>query len=151
MIGRITDPQPLLAKKKNGNPVRRLLRDWSSWILIVPTVFVFSFFLATARQRDCALFFNTEGYNAVSFAGLQNYKDVIQNSAFQQTLTNSFMYVIWSLLIGFAVPIVVAVVINELRHGKSFFRFSVFFQVWFPVLPLQCYGCSCLSPEKAVC
>lgn len=96
-------------------------------------------------------FFNTEGYNAVSFAGLQNYKDVIQNSAFQQTLVNSFMYVIWSLLIGFAVPIVVAVVINELRHGKSFFRFSVFFPVWFPVLRLPCYGCSCLSPGRAVC
>lgn len=152
MIGKTSELNPLMTEKKKGYPVRRLFKDWSSWILIVPTLFAFFFFfLAAAREGHCALFFNTEGYNAVSFAGLQNYKDVIQNSAFQQTLTNSFVYVFWSLLIGFAVPIIVAVVINELRHGKSFFRFSVFFRVWFPALPLRCYGCFCLSPERVAC
>lgn len=61
MIGKTTELNPLMTKKKKGYPVRRLFRDWSSWILIVPTLFAFSFFLAAARQGHCALFFQYRG------------------------------------------------------------------------------------------
>ncbi|MEK4237226.1 MULTISPECIES: carbohydrate ABC transporter permease [Paenibacillus] len=149
MIGKTTELNPLMTKKKKGYPVRRLFRDWSSWILIVPTLFAFFFFSWQPLVKGIVLsFFNTEGYNAVSFAGLQNYKDVIQNSAFQQTLTNSFVYVFWSLLIGFAVPIIVAVVINELRHGKSFFRFSVFFPSMVPGIAASMLWMFLFEPGK---
>lgn len=56
MIGRINEAKPFIAKKKNGNPLRRLLRDWSSWILIVPTVLVFFFFPGNRSSRGlCSL------------------------------------------------------------------------------------------------
>lgn len=126
-----------------------MLRDWSSWVLILPTLFAFFFFSWQPLVKGIFLsFFKTEGYEAVSFIGLQNYRDVIQNSAFQQTLLNSFMYVLWSLIIGFVVPIIVAVLINELRHGKSFFRFAVFFPCMVPGIAASMLWMFLFEPGK---
>lgn len=44
MIGKTSELNPLMTEKKKGYPVRRLFKDWSSWILIVPTLFAFFFF-----------------------------------------------------------------------------------------------------------
>ncbi|MDQ0091327.1 multiple sugar transport system permease protein [Paenibacillus anaericanus] len=148
MIGKNDALNPLFTKKK-GNFLRKSLRDWSSWILILPTLFAFFFFSWQPLVKGIVLsFFKTEGYKAVSFIGLQNYVDVIQNSAFQQTLLNSFMYVFWSLAIGFAVPIIVAVLINELRHGKSFFRFAIFFPCMVPGIAASMLWMFLFEPGK---
>ncbi|MFD3261708.1 carbohydrate ABC transporter permease [Paenibacillus lentus] len=134
---------------RKNNFVRQMLRDWSSWVLILPTLFAFFFFSWQPLVKGIFLsFFKTEGYEAVSFIGLQNYRDVIQNSAFQQTLLNSFMYVLWSLIIGFVVPIIVAVLINELRHGKSFFRFAVFFPCMVPGIAASMLWMFLFEPGK---
>ncbi|WP_372635394.1 carbohydrate ABC transporter permease [Cohnella sp.] len=115
--------------------VRYLSREWSSWLLVVPTIIVFFVFAWQPLVSGIVLsFYKTEGYKAVEFIGLQNYVEVIQNSVFRQTLINSFLYVFWSLVIGFAFPIAVAIIINELRHGKSFFRFAVYFPNMVPAI-----------------
>lgn len=134
---------------RKNNFVSQILRDWSSWVLILPTLFAFFFFSWQPLVKGVFLsFFKTEGYEAVSFIGFQNYRDVIQNSAFQQTLLNSFMYVVWSLIIGFSVPIIVAVLINELRRGKSFFRFAVFFPCMVPGIAASMLWMFLFEPGK---
>lgn len=134
---------------RKNNFVSQILRDWSSWVLILPTLFAFFFFSWQPLVKGIFLsFFKTEGYEAVSFIGFQNYRDVIQNSAFQQTLLNSFMYVVWSLIIGFSVPIIVAVLINELRRGKSFFRFAVFFPCMVPGIAASMLWMFLFEPGK---
>lgn len=105
-----------------------LVRDFPSWLLIVPSLIFFIVFHWQPLISGLVLsFFETQGYDAVRYIGLQNYIDVVTNSVFQQTLANTFMYVIWSLIIGFMVPIVVAIMINEMIHWQSFFKFAVYF------------------------
>lgn len=121
--------------RKYSRIMRYFYREWSSWLLIVPTVIVFVIFAWQPLVSGIVLsFFKTEGYKAVEFIGLQNYREVIENSVFQQTLRNSFVYVFWSLVIGFIFPIAVAVIINEFRTGKSFFRFAVYFPNMVPAI-----------------
>jgi len=123
------------ARTTRSKLARYIAKEWSSWLLVVPTIVVFIVFAWQPLISGVILsFYKTEGYKAVEFIGLQNYIDVIQNSVFRQTLYNSFAYVFWSLVIGFALPIAVAVVINELRHGKSFFRFAVYFPNMVPAI-----------------
>ena len=106
----------------------RLLKDIPSWLLIVPSLLFFVVFHWQPLVSGFILsFYQTKGYNPVKFIGLQNYIDVIHNSVFQQTLTNTFLYVFWSLVFGFLVPIVVAIMINEMAHLQSFFKFAVYF------------------------
>jgi multiple sugar transport system permease protein len=39
---------------------------------------------------------------------------------------NTFSYTIWSLIIGFLIPIIMAVFIQEMIYGKSAFRVAVY-------------------------
>jgi len=107
---------------------RTFIKELSAWVLVLPSLICFTVFSWQPLLSGFVLsFYETKGYNAVRFIGLQNYIDVINNSVFQQTLINTFMYVFWSLTVGFLIPIVVAVMINEMRHVQSFFKFAVYF------------------------
>lgn len=61
------------------------------------------------------------------FVGLQNYKEVIFNPLFTTVIKNTFQYILWSLLVGFAMPILMALVISETVGAlKGFFRVAVY-------------------------
>jgi len=110
-----------------------LLRELPSWLLIVPSILFFVIFQWQPLLSGLYLSFQrTKGYNAVGFAGLDNYRDVITNSLFSQLVVNTLEYVGWSIVIGFAIPIVVAIMINEMVRLKSFFKFAVYFPTMVP-------------------
>jgi multiple sugar transport system permease protein len=112
---------------------KRLVRDLPSWLIILPSIVFFAVFSWQPLISGFILSFQeTKGYNGLRFIGLQNYADVISNSVFQQTLINTFQYVCWSLVIGFAVPIMIGIMINEMFHLQSFFKFSVYFPSMVP-------------------
>jgi multiple sugar transport system permease protein len=59
--------------------------------------------------------------------GLKNYQDVYHHPDFFPALRNTFIYIFWSLVIGFLVPIFLAVLVNEVRGWKkSFIRTSIY-------------------------
>ena len=60
------------------------------------------------------------------FAGLKNYRLILKDTGFLRTLLNTLLYVFWSLIIGYWVPFVLAVMLNEVLRGKSFFRFAMY-------------------------
>ena len=67
-----------------------------------------------------------KGYTAGEFVGLANYRRVLTDTTFLKVLWNTCQYVIWSLLIGAVLPVIVAVVLNELIHMRKTFRFFVY-------------------------
>ena len=64
----------------------------------------------------------TQGYETTEFVGLQNYRDVLSDTMFMSTIKNTFMYVFWSLVIGFIPPLLIATLLNEVRFFKRGFR-----------------------------
>ena len=120
-------------KKGSGSVWKTLKRDYKAWILILPSLILFLIFSWQPLISGIYLsFFETEGYDAVRFVGLDNYRAVVTDAAFLSALVNSFKYVFWSLLIGYFLPIIVSVLINEMVHLKPFFRFSVYFPAMVP-------------------
>lgn len=108
-------------------------KDFMAWILIVPTLILFLILVWQPMFSGIVLsFFKTRGYDAVKFVGINNYIDVLTDSTFIKVLLNSVSYTLWSLAIGFAVPIVISILINEIVHWKSFFKFSVYFPSMVP-------------------
>jgi ABC-type sugar transport system permease subunit len=61
-----------------------------------------------------------------SWVGLDNFIGVFSQPVFYKSLYNSFLYVGLSLLIGFFLPIFLALALNEIPRGKVFFR-TVFY------------------------
>lgn len=117
--------------KSNQNMFSQLTKiikmNFISWLLMVPSLILFVIF-HWQPIISCILlsFYKTRGYKAVEFVGFQNYIDVISDPSFMSALKNTFSYTLWSLIIGFSVPIIVAILINEMVHFKSFFKFSVY-------------------------
>lgn len=115
---------------KLWNAVRR---DLGSWVLLVPSVLMFLVVLWQPLVSGVVLsFFKTKGYDPVAFAGLQNYKDILTNSEFMASLLNTFAYTFWSLVIGYLLPVVVAVMLNEMIHLKAVYRFLFYFPGMIP-------------------
>lgn len=108
-------------------------KDLGSWILLVPTIILFFIVLWQPLVSGLALsFYKTVGYEATEFIGLQNYKDIITNSEFRAALLNTFAYTGWSLALGFAVPLLIAIMLNEMIHMKSVYRFIFYFPSMIP-------------------
>jgi multiple sugar transport system permease protein len=61
-----------------------------------------------------------------SWVGLDNFIGVFTQPVFYQSLTNSFVYVALSLAIGFFIPIMLALALNEIPYFGAFFR-TVFY------------------------
>lgn len=60
------------------------------------------------------------------WVGLDNFIGVFSQPVFYQSLYNSFLYVFLLILIGFFLPIFLALALNEIPRGKVFFR-TVFY------------------------
>jgi multiple sugar transport system permease protein len=102
-------------------------RGVSGWLLLLPSVALFLFFIWIPLVESVQLsLFRAQGIRLREFVGLQNYGDVFAHPDFMAALRNSFVYTFWSLIIGFLIPIVFAILVNEIRHGKSFFKVSVY-------------------------
>jgi len=61
-----------------------------------------------------------------TWVGLDNFIGVFSQPVFYQSLWNSFVYVFLLILIGFFLPIFLALSLNEIPFGKVFFR-TVFY------------------------
>lgn len=108
-------------------------KEISAWVFLVPSIIllllmVWEPMLSTIRMS----FYQTQGFSLVKFIGLENFKNVLSNSMFLKTLKNTVFYVLWSLVIGYLFPYIVAVMLNEMVHAKSAFRFFCYFPAMVP-------------------
>jgi multiple sugar transport system permease protein len=94
---------------------------------MAPSVALFLFFVWEPLIESVRIsLFRANGMRLVQFTGLKNYADVFQHPDFLPSLRNTFAYTFWSLVIGFLIPIALAILINEIRRGKSFFKMCIY-------------------------
>ena len=102
-------------------------RNIAGWALILPTVLVFIVFV----WRPIIIgvfysFFDLNGFVPVKFVWFDNYIRVLSDTNFLKTLWNTVQYVLWSLVLGLPLPFVAAVMLNEIRHGKQYFKITAY-------------------------
>ena len=104
-----------------------LRKNLLGWAFLLPLVFIM--YIMIWRPSFMGIFwsfFRMKGYSVVKFVGLSNYIDVISDMQFWPTMLNTVQYVLWSLAIGFLLPLILAVMLNEMRHFKSTFRITLY-------------------------
>lgn len=116
-------------KIRGGNAfIKWLKKDGPAWLILMPflltgIVFCWEPLLAGIRIS----FFETKGFRTTEFVGLQNYIDVMTDSVFLTALMNTVSYTLWSIVLGLFTPVIISLILNEITHGKSFFRFATYF------------------------
>ncbi|MDR1539562.1 MAG: sugar ABC transporter permease [Clostridiales bacterium] len=126
-----------------------LKRDLTSWILLGPAVVCFAVVLWQPLISGLTLsFFETKGYDAVRFVGFKNYESIVSNSEFAAALKNTFSYTSWSLVIGYFVPLITAIILNEMVHLKAFFKFACYFPTIIPSMATALLWYFMFNPGK---
>lgn len=129
----ITELKQNRVRKKRLKPMTIFKRNISGWLLIIPSLFLFFFII----WRPIAIgigysFFRLEGFTPVAFVGFDNFKDILSDTNFLQTLGNTVQYVLWSVIIGFPLPFICAVLLNEVVHMKGMFKILIYLPVVIP-------------------
>lgn len=104
-----------------------------AWILLLPLVVIMYLLIWRPTVLGTVWsFFKMNAYTPGDFCGLDNYIKVITHTQFLPTLWNTVQYVLWSLVLGYLPPVVIAVIINEMVHFKNGFRVTIYLPAVIP-------------------
>ena len=133
----------VLSRAKAGEAVK-------SWLIMLPGLILMTFFLWGPLLESIRMsLYKTRNVELVRFIGLDNFISVTGKDDFAQALMNTFSYTFWSLLLGYALPILLALLIGETRRGKGFFRTAVYLPNMLPGLAVIILWSAFFSGEKS--
>jgi multiple sugar transport system permease protein len=134
-----TAPPPFITRNRTrpSTPAPRLLpkvrRNTSAWAFLIGAVLCFSFFSWFPIVREIIMSFQKPEYGGgYAWAGFTNYIRIIRDPTFWQAWRNTLEFTILALVIGYAVPFFVAILLNELRHAQGYLRALVYLPVMLP-------------------
>ena len=105
------------AKKK----IHWFRRDWRLYVMLILPV---AFYLIFCYKPMAGIMLAFQKYNPVvgmwgsKFIGLKNFEDVMKLADFKPALVNTLWLNLLGLIAGFPVPIVLAIMLNELKAIK---------------------------------
>ena len=121
-----------------------------SWLIMLPGLLLMTFFVWEPLFESIRMsLYKTRNVELVRYIGLDNFISVMSKDDFLQALTNTFTYTFWSLLIGFGLPILLALLIGETRRGKGFFRTAAYLPNMLPGLAVIILWSAFFSGEKS--
>ncbi len=74
----------------------------------------------------------TTGTSVTNWVGWKNYIRIIHDPSFKQAWETTGLFTLFALVIGYAVPFFLAVLINEFRHAQGYLRALVYLPVMLP-------------------
>lgn len=100
--------------------MKKLKRQWQYHTMLIPgiiVVFIFSYIPL------CGLIIAFEKYNpglgfASKWVGLDNFKYIFNQPNFVRTIWNTFYIAFFKLVLGVVVPVIFALLLNEVIHNK---------------------------------
>jgi multiple sugar transport system permease protein len=111
----------------------RVRRNASAWCFLIGAVLCFSFFSWYPIVREIIMSLQKPVYGGgYAWAGFSNYIRIIHDPTFWQAWRNTFEFTILALVIGYAVPFFIAIILNELRHAQGYLRILVYLPVMLP-------------------
>ena len=125
-------------------------KNMSGWLILLPTAFLIYFIVWRPIIIGSAYsFFKLDGFKINRFVGLKNYINVITDTQFPKILLNTLQYVMWSLIIGFPLPIIAAVMLNEMVHAKGYFKFTMYFPAVVPGIAVSMIWYYIFFPDQS--
>ena len=113
-------------KNKKRKSLKVIIRkNIGAWLIMLPCLILFAFFVWLPMLKNFGLsFFND--YSFSEFEGFSNYIEIFKDDSFLTAVKNTFIYIAWSLVIGFLVPMFMGFLLSECFHAKSFFRICIY-------------------------
>jgi multiple sugar transport system permease protein len=132
-VARRAPAAPAADRRRPRALLPRARRNAGAWGFLIGAVLCFSFFSWYPIVREVIMSFQKPVYGGgFAWTGWTNYIRIFHDPTFWQAWRNTIEFTLLALVIGFAVPFVVAIVLNELRHARGYLRALVYLPVMLP-------------------
>ncbi|MFI6587881.1 carbohydrate ABC transporter permease [Embleya sp. NPDC050493] len=126
-------PAPAGKRPPGANRLRGGSRHVVPALFLLPTVLVFGLFSWWPIIRSLVLSFQqTNLVEPATWVGLQNYRTLLDDPLLGTAVWNTVVFTGLALLIGFPLPLFLAVLMSELRRGGGLMRVLVYLPVVVP-------------------
>lgn len=108
-------------KGNRGGLWHKLYRDRALYLIVAPFVIYFVLFVLRPMWGVRIAFYDYnifKGIEGSRFVGLEHFISFIRGPYFGRLLKNTVMINLYGLVFGFPAPILLAVLLNEMRHQK---------------------------------
>ena len=130
-------PSPTVIPKTRRRVWYRRIR-WANqvpaYLFLLPALIVFGVFAWYPILKTVIFSFqNVDLHRESTWIGLENFQRMLTDPNFIISWKNSFLFAALSIGIGFWVPILVSIMVNEMRRAKGFFRLVYFLPTVIPI------------------
>lgn len=119
-----TANQPITAKKSINDRALWLYdhfkREWQIYVMLAPMIIWFIVFLYKPMYglqiafKDYSVF---RGIQGSPWVGIEHFETLFSNSQFLRAIKNTFLISFYSLIFGFPIPIILALMFNEIINA----------------------------------
>lgn len=126
------------AKREPSNTLgspwwRKLGRNLMAYVFLLPAILLFALFAWYPAVYGFILGFQrVDLVNPPEWVGTANFQQVLSDPLFFRAWRNTLQFVGLGLLIGFPTPLLLAVLINEMRHLGGYFRLLFYLPAMLP-------------------
>jgi multiple sugar transport system permease protein len=135
----LTDPDaPGAGSVADEAPARRSVRSWarggglSSLVFALPAIFAFGLFSWLPIGRAIVMSFQKTNLITTSWVGLDNFARVFADPVLPIAVRNTLWFALLALIFGYPVPLIGAVLMNEVRRMKGLYSALAYLPVVVP-------------------
>ncbi|WP_433090087.1 carbohydrate ABC transporter permease [Dactylosporangium sp. CA-052675] len=111
---------------------RRLVHNLTGHGFLAGAVVCFAVFSWYPMVREFVMSFQRTRRGVTTWVGWDNYVRLWHDPSFAAAWRNTAMFTVLALVIGYALPFFIAVLLNELRHARGYLRAVVYLPVMLP-------------------
>lgn len=118
--------------KRRTSRGRKVRDNLTGHAFLIGAVLCFAIFAWYPMIRGVVMSFQRTRRGATTWVGWDNYERIINDPSFWIAWKNTFYFTTLALILGYAVPFFVAILLNEFRHAKGYLRALVYLPVMLP-------------------
>jgi multiple sugar transport system permease protein len=124
--GRTAGPRPYSVRR------RRAGENLTGYAFLSGALLCFAFFAWYPMIRGVIMSFQRTRRGETTWVGWDNYQRIVDDPGFATAWKNTLYFTALALIVGYAVPFFVAILLNEFRHAKGYLRVLVYLPVMLP-------------------
>ncbi|UQZ77645.1 sugar ABC transporter permease [Niallia circulans] len=114
-------------KSEKKKTLRKIRKNWDLYLLIIPIIayfIIFKYIPMYGLQIAFKDFIAVDGIFNSPWVGLEHFERFFQSFYFERLLSNTLLIGLYELAVGFPIPIILALMINEVKNKyfKSFIQ-----------------------------
>lgn len=110
-------------------------QKFAGWLFVLPAfVGILVFIIIPVICSFGLSFTEWDLINPITFAGLNNYKEIFTEPLFFKILINTFVFAISTSVLGVIIPLILACILNSKIRGSEFFKTAYFLPFITPMI-----------------